>query len=1139
MQFLTFAGRGLRLGLVLSLACAMVGTAFSQQPDGDTAPEAPPERTVYVPYKDLKGVFDQLGAGVLIPYSDWLELWRAHGEGTGEKPAVEAVITQAAYTATIEKDIARIKAVLTINVLGEPWVEVPIRFGEAAVGKLEGNENVLLRGTGDGTYSLLLGQKGEQTVTLELVARVNTSPDGREFTLDVPPVGITSIDVIIPEADQTVEITPRLVSLPVEGAVEGQTHVSASLGSTGRIVARWHPRVSMKPEMDLLTSVTNLTQVTVEDGLIHADAYLLFDILRGELNELRIAVPADHRILDVASPAKIKGWRAEEADGQQVVTVEFLSAVENQVTIEVHTERKLPDDAFPVAGQAENAPTSGIHALDAVRESGQVVLRSASDLVLTLAEQQGVVRIETAQVDERIRSDGGMSFKFYSPQFTLTATARPIEPRIVVDHIAHVILREDEVRLEAALNYTVERAGLFQLVLNVPEQLVIDDVQCAQMKEFNFDDQARTLTIVLTEKTMGAIGVSVKAHRPFDAGADGAQLNLPLLEPQNVERETGSVYLFARESIEVVTTDADVVAAQPLPAPPGQQMGDAVLTAAWSFTRRPVTIPVTTKRKAARLNVDVATTVNVHPESAEVTTLLDYHVQFAGIDTFQFQAPEAVSPLLQIEVVSTDATTPGIKQKTPSDPADGWVTWTVVMQRDVLGLLRLSVTYDLKSAAADAAGDDVAEGPAADEVAVSLLKPLAAPASNGRAEVPVSRLRGEAAVLHEESLSVTASVGGGDVEAIDVRELTLLPQNGTLAYRYFKQPDEGSVQLTLTRTRHDIQEVVETVVRRALVEIINGEDGTAIYRVRMRVKTTERQRLLVDLPAQLELLGVFVDDRNVKLEQAGVQDAESRVQSFYVPVTRTKPVDEEFLLSFEFRWKVTPYLGESQFLRGRIDLPLPVLGGTDAQAAVQELRVAVWVPRKYALVGEPDNFVIERQPRIFSTLTNTTSQVDDGDLDNWIGNTDTSLEPAKKGLVGYVYSNLGGERRLSVVWWNRLWMTAIVSFAIALIAWVLGRTSWENKLWVLLMAGFILCLVALWDADWAAHALSAARFGLAFLIGWWLVTAFFGARNLRPPQTVQLAGAGATPVATGAPITPAVAPPPGAIDDLKRQAGDT
>ena len=100
---------------------------------------------------------------------------------------------------------------------------------------------------------------------------------------------------------------------------------------------------------------------------------------------------------------------------------------------------------------------------------------------------------------------------------------------------------------------------------------------------------------------------------------------------------------------------------------------------------------------------------------------------------------------------------------------------------------------------------------------------------------------------------------------------------------------------------------------------------------------------------------------------------------------------------------------------------------------------------------------------------------------------------------------------------------------------VLGRTTWENKLWVLLMAAFVLSLVAVWDVDRAAHALSAARFGLAFLIGWWLVTAFFGARNHRPPQTVHLSAAGSTSAAV---MPPAAVPPPGAIDEFHRRAED-
>ena len=146
--------------------------------------------------------------------------------------------------------------------------------------------------------------------------------------------------------------------------------------------------------------------------------------------------------------------------------------------------------------------------------------------------------------------------------------------------------------------------------------------------------------------------------------------------------------------------------------------------------------------------LDVNYQTSLLPQSAEVTTLLNYHVQFAGLDTFQFQVPEAVSSLAQIETVAVDATSPAIKQKTPSEPANGWVTWTVVMQREVVGMVRLSVKHDLKSAAAaDAAA--ATEGPTSDELTVQLLRALPTPAGSGREAVPLSVIYGEAAVFKE------------------------------------------------------------------------------------------------------------------------------------------------------------------------------------------------------------------------------------------------------------------------------------------------------------------------------------------------------------------------------------------------------
>ena len=79
--------------------------------------------------------------------------------------------------------------------------------------------------------------------------------------------------------------------------------------------------------MELLAGVTNLTRVDVRDGQIHTTTSLRYEILRGELNQLRIAVPTGHQIvcegleLNEPDPAPVlklhreAAGRAEPLDG--------------------------------------------------------------------------------------------------------------------------------------------------------------------------------------------------------------------------------------------------------------------------------------------------------------------------------------------------------------------------------------------------------------------------------------------------------------------------------------------------------------------------------------------------------------------------------------------------------------------------------------------------------------------------------------------------------------------------------------------------------------------------------------------------------------------------------------------------------
>jgi hypothetical protein len=834
-------------------------------------------------------------------------------------------------------------------------------------------------------------------------------------------------------------------------------------------------------------------------------------VLRGQLDQVRIAVPLGHRLLDVAAPG-LKGWKAVNEANRQVITVDLLSEAAKDLPVEIRTERAAGAEPFDLGGIDEDGTVRGIHALGAVRESGILVAGHSPDLALTVGEQQGVIRIEASEVPEALRRADNLYYKYYSSKFRLQASVKPVEPRIVVEHRTALEFHDDELQLHANLVYQIERAGIFELRWKVPAGLKIDRVDCEQKKDFSVSPDGGTLVLTLNEKTQGGIQVAIRGRRELKKGEAEMQFKLPLLEPLDVTREQGSVQVYAPEALEVVTDEKGLVGVQPDRTEAQSQRQQMRLASSWTYNRRPVEIPVTTVRKPTRLTADVATTINVKQELIEIVSLLEFNVLYAGVDTFRFAVPAAVAANVQIDTVA-ETGGPSIKQRSRSEPGpDGWVVWTVVLQREVTGPQQLRVKYDLKP--------EQKENSAT--LLVQPLRALGVPGDEANGErVPLSRVGGEIVVQKDRALSISAAPK--DLEAIDVRELSRLPQEGYLAYRYFKQP----VELELTATKHEIQEVVQTVVSRALIEAVITQDDFFTYRCRYRLKTSERQRLIIDLPAQIEPLGVVVAGKQVSLEKN--QPGRGDYESYFINVARTTRSDEPFSLTLLFRTRSRPLPTKS--LGGRLALPIPRFGGAEAAqkagVAIQQLRVAVWIPEEYTLVGAPPKFTLDRQPTLLRPVTIGISGPGvTEELNQWIGDTGGSLFEFPTAGHAFTYSNLGGADKFDTSWWRSTWVAWVMSGALFLIGFVLARTSWENKLGMLLVAGFAAALVALADADLVLHILAACRFGLIAMLAYWLIHALLHRRPVR-------GAAGSPPLWPIVEHVPAVIPPPGIFDHLR------
>ena len=1071
--------RTLATALLLSVTC--LTPLFGQNAgNANGEKEKPPERLIYMPFKNLKAVFEKPDGSVLVPYADYIKLWeKAFGDGLRkpEQAPVSGVISSASYTAKVEKDVALISATLIVQVLEKGWADVHVKFGEAAVAKFSSDSGkVLLRGTGNGTYSLLLPTAGEHKISFELTARIRTAPDGKSLDLDVPPVGITDFELSVPDADQTMELKPKLATQSVEVAAK-ESRIKASVGSTEKISVRWHPRVGTKPDMELLASVTNQTAVSVEEGLIHTDAWLTYEILRGQLEKVKLVVPKGHRILDITSDAKVKEWKAVDEDNRQVVTVELLGRAEGKVTLEVHTERAAPVEAFDVAGQ-DGANAFGVHAMEVIRESGTISVKSGSDLTLTVEEQKGLSRVDEGEIDPKIRRPGALYYKYYSPGFRLKLLSKPVEPRLIVNHHSQLVFRDDQLRLRSILNYTIDRAGVFELKFKLPEDLSVENVVCDRMKQFDVSPDKTMLTVSLREKTLGALLLQITSIRSVDPAAEKTDQLLPLLEPLQTELENGKVQVYAPDAIDVITDTEKLVAVQPDPAPQAEPVANARLVSSWLYNRRPVEIPVRTVRKPTRLTAIVGTTADVKQGQVQVTTLLNYIVEYAGIDTFRFSVPEALADKIQITSTAGSAA-PAIKQKSRDEAAvDGWVTWTVVMQREVLGTQPFEIKYDLVPTAGGGANKENTT-----VEAVRVLDPYdKTDGPQGKRDITVSRTIGELTVVKDRALSVSATATGGDAEPIDVRELQYLSQDGFVGFRYFTQP----VQMELASSKYDIQRVVETVVSKALVELVLDRAGVGTHRCRYVLKSSERQRLRIDLPENVEILGVLVDRKQTALEKADVP-ADKGWVSYYVSVARTKSSDEPFTLAVVFRHSFDPVPFANA--GGKLRVRLPVIGGAaNAGVAVQQLHVKTWIPPEYALVGTPKNFSVQTRTRLREMILGGSSPTfGESNMEAWIGHDTGGIFDFPTEGKWFQYMNLGGSKQIELGWWHLPFYTAIVSGALVLIGLILRNTSWENKLTLIVIGLFAACAYALKDQDVIFHGVQVAAYGLGAMLAIWLV----------------------------------------------------
>jgi hypothetical protein len=950
---------GYWIGFVVLLAVAV--RAHAQQPakSAEEKDKAIREQSIYIPYDKLRKTFEAQGRGVFLPYEKFQELWKAAQEKipapVDSGPPVQAVITQIENEARVERDVVRVSAKVTIDLLQSGWIEVPLRLNDAAVlsARIDG-QPALLVGNQDGGQKLILKNDKDEprqiSLELEYAKSISKEPGINSVAFEAPLAPVNRWRIQIPESGVKVNVFPtlaateeplehrtRTTALQANGSdptaphpADDGTVVLAFVGAAPTVRIDWTPKAEGASGLDALVGVQTEQQIAIDEGLTRTRARLRYEISRAELSELAIEVPADQKVVNV-SDANIRQWNMVANGDAQTIHIRLFQPANTEQSVNLELE-KLRDTR---EGEV-NVPT--IKALNVGRQRGLLVVQLAEGLRAEPSKSSGLQQVDDDEMPEALKgARPDLAFRYATLPFDLTLNVDAVEPRIHVEQLVEAFLQPRKLTVALLAKYNIERAGLFELAIDLPEGFEVRRVQgrecsgaAAVSVESHTVEQKPTgskLKVNLANKASGSVALLVELERRVDDAnllsptgqASQLQISPPRVSEDSVQRSAGYLVVYAPESLRIAVDQLDGLrnvafeeAFKSIPSVRDDRFADVRPVQAFAFSDAAAMAQFSAQRRQPQVSIRQLLISRVEPGAIKYEALFFYDIRYSAVKELRIDIPAAVAARIRNESSSLreSSITPP-----PGDLAAEYVAWNLTGETELLGNVQCKLTWETPI-------EDLGIGKSID-ITVPRLIPRGA-----------DRADGQIVLVKAETIDVEPKGVPQGLDSID-------PQHDLMAGTQIDDAAaalefHGDWSLTLTATRYDLQVLKQTSIEQAVVrQVITRSDRVsvqALYRMR-----SNRQRLVIELPGdvaageiEFDTDPLRINGRRVSLERG---DGPS---TFYVPLVGHDS-NEPFLLELRY---TAPGDGE------RLSYPT-----FPDEPAVQKVNVVAYVPDELAYLG--------------------------------------------------------------------------------------------------------------------------------------------------------------------------------------------
>lgn len=381
---------------------------------------------------------------VVLPVEEYRTLHaRAYPvERDPEPPPVEATLTRVDYDLRIDGELASGRASLTVDVLKDGWVRVPVPLGLLVrEARLDGKLVSLVPGSSGkagGQLSALLSHSGRAVLLLDIAIPVASVTGEESIILPSTASGVTRASVRLPRQGVDVRLTGGLLSEKSESATESNW-IAYGRGNESLTFAWRRKTEDHRATLPLRMrgSLTQLLGLGEDSTSINAEVNV--EVTQGAARFLSIQIPSNVTVNQVLG-AMVADWEVKANE----LTVKFLEPVEQNARFVVAAETRSPREGqigiplFRLLGVERETGGVGVEVLGAgeIKDLKSEGLDSAdaTDLGELVSNRQSpsLVAFRFRAGDAKLTRSLSLEVARYTPQAVLLANVSEARYQVLI-----------------------------------------------------------------------------------------------------------------------------------------------------------------------------------------------------------------------------------------------------------------------------------------------------------------------------------------------------------------------------------------------------------------------------------------------------------------------------------------------------------------------------------------------------------------------------------------------------------------------------------------------------------------------------------------------------------------------------------